>query len=105
MSNKPDYELRLQIVDKANDDEVVISANSFVSRRDFGDKSFLGEMKEVNAESAFWGMFRAFRKAIQARYEFKHYADVSYCEHVCSGECRRSGCNCKCGEFHKPQSI
>lgn len=22
------------------------------------------------------------------------------CDHVCSGECRRSGCNCACGEFH-----
>jgi hypothetical protein len=22
------------------------------------------------------------------------------CEHVCSGNCRRVGCNCKCGEFH-----
>ena len=23
-----------------------------------------------------------------------------YCEHVCSGNCRREGCNCLCGEFH-----
>jgi hypothetical protein len=23
------------------------------------------------------------------------------CDHVCSGECRRSGCNCQCGEFHQ----
>lgn len=22
------------------------------------------------------------------------------CEHVCSGNCRRNGCNCLCGEFH-----
>ena len=22
------------------------------------------------------------------------------CEHVCSGNCRREGCNCECGEFH-----
>ena len=22
------------------------------------------------------------------------------CLHICSGECRRSGCNCLCGEYH-----
>jgi hypothetical protein len=22
------------------------------------------------------------------------------CDHVCTSECRRSGCNCTCGEFH-----
>lgn len=22
------------------------------------------------------------------------------CEHLCSGNCRRVGCNCECGEFH-----
>ena len=22
------------------------------------------------------------------------------CEHICSGNCRRAGCNCECGEFH-----
>lgn len=22
------------------------------------------------------------------------------CEHICSGNCRRVGCNCECGEFH-----
>lgn len=24
------------------------------------------------------------------------------CNHQCSGDCRRSGCNCECGEFHCP---
>ncbi len=22
------------------------------------------------------------------------------CEHICSGNCRRVGCNCECGEYH-----
>lgn len=22
------------------------------------------------------------------------------CDHICSGNCRRVGCNCKCGEYH-----
>jgi len=22
------------------------------------------------------------------------------CDHQCSGNCRRKGCNCECGEFH-----
>lgn len=22
------------------------------------------------------------------------------CEHQCSGNCRREGCNCLCGEYH-----
>lgn len=22
------------------------------------------------------------------------------CEHMCTGNCRRVGCNCECGEFH-----
>lgn len=25
---------------------------------------------------------------------------MEYCEHLCSGNCRRNGCNCNCGEFH-----
>ena len=23
------------------------------------------------------------------------------CDHICSGNCRRVGCNCECGEWHK----
>lgn len=23
------------------------------------------------------------------------------CNHSCSGNCRREGCNCNCGEYHK----
>lgn len=23
------------------------------------------------------------------------------CEHWCSGNCRRTGCNCECGEWHR----
>lgn len=23
------------------------------------------------------------------------------CEHICSGNCRRVGCNCECGEWHE----
>ena len=26
---------------------------------------------------------------------------VIACEHVCSGDCRREGCGCQCGEFHQ----
>lgn len=22
------------------------------------------------------------------------------CEHLCTGNCRREGCNCQCGEWH-----
>ena len=22
------------------------------------------------------------------------------CDHDCTSECRRSGCNCECGEYH-----
>ena len=22
------------------------------------------------------------------------------CDHQCSGNCRRNGCNCNCGEYH-----
>jgi len=28
------------------------------------------------------------------------YKYAPNCEHVCSGNCRREGCNCECGEFH-----
>lgn len=27
-----------------------------------------------------------------------------FCYHQCSGNCRRVGCNCECGEFHIPKS-
>ena len=26
--------------------------------------------------------------------------EIEYCYHQCSGNCRRVGCNCRCGEFH-----
>lgn len=29
------------------------------------------------------------------------YAEIQQCEHQCTGNCRREGCNCACGEFHK----
>jgi len=25
---------------------------------------------------------------------------LDFCDHVCSGNCRRVGCNCECGEWH-----
>lgn len=27
--------------------------------------------------------------------------DIEECFHVCSGNCRREGCNCNCGEYHE----
>ena len=26
--------------------------------------------------------------------------EVLQCTHICSGNCRREGCNCVCGEYH-----
>ena len=26
--------------------------------------------------------------------------DIKTCDHICSGNCRRVGCNCECGEWH-----
>lgn len=23
------------------------------------------------------------------------------CDHICTSDCRREGCNCDCGEYHK----
>jgi hypothetical protein len=28
---------------------------------------------------------------------------VLECDHICSGNCRRNGCNCECGEWHNEQ--
>jgi hypothetical protein len=30
---------------------------------------------------------------------------VNYCDHMCTSECRRSGCNCECGEYHEEDGI
>ncbi len=27
------------------------------------------------------------------------------CDHMCSGNCRRVGCNCECGEWHKESDV
>lgn len=27
------------------------------------------------------------------------------CNHICSGNCRRVGCNCECGEFHLNEEV
>lgn len=29
------------------------------------------------------------------------YKEMVQCGHQCTGNCRRVGCNCACGEFHK----
>lgn len=26
-----------------------------------------------------------------------------YCDHICTSNCRREGCNCDCGEWHEDQ--
>lgn len=31
--------------------------------------------------------------------------ETNYCDHICSGNCRREGCNCECGEFHNEDGI
>lgn len=28
------------------------------------------------------------------------FVETLDCEHQCTSECRRSGCNCDCGEYH-----
>jgi aspartokinase len=28
------------------------------------------------------------------------FAEALTCDHVCTSNCRREGCNCKCGEHH-----
>ena len=28
---------------------------------------------------------------------------IQECDHICSGNCRRNGCNCACGEWHDEQ--
>lgn len=28
------------------------------------------------------------------------FAESLACKHECSSNCRRGGCNCKCGEYH-----
>jgi len=30
----------------------------------------------------------------------EEFMRVIKCDHICSGNCRREGCNCDCGEFH-----
>lgn len=30
--------------------------------------------------------------------------DEEACDHICTSNCRRDGCNCKCGEWHKENS-
>ncbi len=27
--------------------------------------------------------------------------EVGECDHECTGDCRRHGCNCSCGEYHE----
>jgi hypothetical protein len=29
------------------------------------------------------------------------YKTISECTHSCTSNCRREGCNCECGEYHK----
>jgi hypothetical protein len=33
--------------------------------------------------------------------EFDEDEEEIECDHMCSGNCRRVGCNCNCGEWHK----
>ncbi len=28
-----------------------------------------------------------------------------FCDHICTSNCRREGCNCDCGEYHNEDGI
>ena len=34
------------------------------------------------------------------KYTLEEVRAIQQCEHICSGNCRRNGCNCDCGEWH-----
>ena len=31
--------------------------------------------------------------------------NIAYCDHLCTSNCRREGCNCECGEYHNEDGI
>ena len=31
--------------------------------------------------------------------------DIKDCDHMCTSDCRRDGCNCACGEWHNEELI
>jgi len=33
--------------------------------------------------------------------ELEGFMNKDDCDHICSGNCRRVGCNCECGEWHE----
>ena len=33
------------------------------------------------------------------------HKEIIVCDHVCSGNCRRVGCNCECGEWHNEEML
>lgn len=31
--------------------------------------------------------------------------NLYYCDHQCTSNCRREGCNCSCGEYHNEDNL
>lgn len=56
---------------------------------------------DVFEEIADWWLTLLDREIEKATKELKEQIEnVLDCEHQCTSECRRSGCNCACGEYH-----
>lgn len=44
--------------------------------------------------------------AVEKLYQWERHTRKQthqYCEHICSSDCRRDGCDCACGEYHCPR--
>jgi hypothetical protein len=47
----------------------------------------------------------AYKLPVKSDETVYNIAINSQCDHVCSGDCRRTGCNCNCGEFHVSSTV
>ena len=45
-------------------------------------------------------LLKEFNSNLPHHMESKMYHQDEECDHLCSGNCRREGCRCLCGEWH-----
>lgn len=40
---------------------------------------------------------------IERRSHPENFESADFCDHICTSNCRREGCNCDCGEYHQDE--
>lgn len=94
----PTYSVTITITDTKEGNEVTRLMSLPIPNEKRVNAPIFGfeDLNEEEAEATFWQAMKQFRNHDQQKYEHGEYPHLT-CEHECSSDCRREGCDCACG--------